>query len=114
MTHTSLYSRSVQIILDNQHPNGAYVAGPGYPTYEYCWLRDGAYIAYAMDCVEQHASASRFHDWVATTILGHAEAAREAVETFRRGGYPQQRCLHARYPVEGRDTDEAWPNFPPH
>ena len=46
-----LYHRSIDIIKENQAASGAYVASPSFPTYHYCWLRDGSYIAYAMDSV---------------------------------------------------------------
>ncbi|KPV52167.1 hypothetical protein SE17_17090, partial [Kouleothrix aurantiaca] len=48
---------SIALIRAHQSPNGAYVASPTFPTYHYCWFRDGTYIAYAMDLVGEHASA---------------------------------------------------------
>jgi NHL repeat/Glycosyl hydrolases family 15 len=49
MAINDLYQRSILIILQNQSPSGAYIASPNFPTYAYCWLRDGSFIAHAMD-----------------------------------------------------------------
>ena len=57
-----LYRRSIQIILENQSGSGAYIASPHFPTYHYCWFRDGAFCAYAMDLAGERESAARFHD----------------------------------------------------
>nr|MBI2904378.1 glycoside hydrolase [Chloroflexota bacterium] len=45
---TDLYRQSIEIILRNQTASGAYLASPNFPTYHYCWFRDGSFIAYAM------------------------------------------------------------------
>ena len=44
-----LYKKSIQTILANQSQWGSFIASPNFPTYQYCWLRDGSYIAHAMD-----------------------------------------------------------------
>ena len=44
-----LIARSIDVIRSGQVPSGAYLAWPTYPTYRYCWFRDGTFIAYAMD-----------------------------------------------------------------
>ena len=45
---------SVASILRNQEENGAFVASPDFAQYHYCWLRDGSFIAYALDQVGEH------------------------------------------------------------
>jgi hypothetical protein len=40
-----LYQHSIDLILANQHADGAYIASPAFPTYHYCWLRDGSFVA---------------------------------------------------------------------
>ena len=59
---TDLFQRSVEIILQNQSATGAYLASPNFDTYRYCWFRDGAFIAYAMNLAGEHESAQRFHN----------------------------------------------------
>ena len=55
---------SVASILRNQEENGAFVASPDFAQYHYCWLRDGSFIAYALDQVGEHERGSRYHEWV--------------------------------------------------
>ena len=110
---SDLYQRSIQIILENQAGSGAYIASPHFPTYHYCWFRDGAFCAHAMDRVGEHASAARFHDWAARAILDRAEVVRRATAAARPGCPPAaEDQLHTRYTLEGQDgTREEWPNY---
>lgn len=112
MIMPKLYHRSVEIILDNQTPQGSYVASPNFPTYRYCWFRDGAYIAYSMNLAGEHDSARCFHSWSATTILRYAEKALRAIEKARQGLPLGEDYLHTRYTLEGREANnESWANF---
>ena len=108
-----LYRRSVEIILENQAGSGAYIASPHFPTYHYCWFRDGSFSAYAMDLVGERDSASRFHDWAAYTILARTQVVERAVSRARPGQPPAPADqLHTRYTLEGEDgTREEWPNY---
>ena len=72
----------IDAILKAQHVNGAFPAGAEFSQYQYCWLRDGAFIANALDvaaeraaaagnhtaAAERHQAAARFHGWVARTL----------------------------------------------
>jgi isomaltose glucohydrolase len=89
-----LRSRSIEIIHAGQADSGAYVACPNFPPYRYCWFRDGSFIADAMSRHGEVESAEAFFDWCARTI--------EA-----RGG----ENLHARYELDGSDTQDEWPKF---
>ena len=108
-----LVQRSVEILLENQSASGAYVASPNFPTYGYCWFRDGAYIAHAMDCVGEHDSARRFHDWAAGVIVERQEVVWRAIDKARRGQpLSAADILHTRYTLDGKESHEvAWPNF---
>jgi GH15 family glucan-1,4-alpha-glucosidase len=107
-----LYRASIAIILKNQAPTGSYIASPNFPTYHYCWFRDGAYIAYAMNRAGEHHSAFRFHTWSARTILRHAEKAQRAVEKAHQGLPLGEDYLHTRYTLEGEEAGgEGWANF---
>lgn len=107
-----LLSSSIEIIKENQSPTGAYVASPNFPTYQYCWFRDGSYIAYAMNLIGENESAAQFHDWVASTILNHMSVIRRAVEKSTRGEMLDKRdILHTRYTVNGEEANQKWPNF---
>jgi GH15 family glucan-1,4-alpha-glucosidase len=109
---TGLFQRSIQIILQNQSPTGAYIASPNLAAYRYCWFRDGAFIAYAMDLVGEHESAYRFHGWSAAVINRRASTVRRAIASARRNEPLEQAdILHTRYTVAGEAGDEDWPNF---
>ena len=64
-----LFKRSIEIILANQHPSGAYVACPNFQTYRYCWFRDASFVAYAMELTGEGESAGRFNAWAARAVI---------------------------------------------
>ena len=108
-----LFQRSIEIILENQSANGAYIASPNFPTYHYCWFRDGSFIAYAMDLAGQPESAGRFHQWVAGRINERKELVRIGVAKARSGEkLTEAEILHTRYRLDGSDGEPGnWPNF---
>ncbi len=109
---SDLLQRSIQIILQNQSPTGAYLASPNFATYHYCWFRDGAFIAYAMNLAGEHESAHRFHNWSAAVINRRAGTIRRAIaKTQRNEPLDHADILDTRYTVTGEAGDEAWPNF---
>lgn len=110
---TNLYQRSIEIILENQSENGAYIASPNFPTYHYCWFRDGSFIAYAMDLAGQKDSADRFHQWVAERVNERKDLVRNSLAKARSGGrLTEAEILHTRYRLDGTDGEAGnWPNF---
>jgi len=109
----NLYQRSIEIILENQSASGAYIASPNFPTYHYCWFRDGSFIAYAMDLAGQHTSAHRFHHWVAERVNERKELVRTGIAKARAGEkLTEAEILHTRYRLDGTDGEPGnWPNF---
>lgn len=107
-----LFQRSIEIILQNQSPTGAYLASPNFATYQYCWFRDGAFIAYAMNLAGEHDSAYRFHDWAATAVNRRAGLVKRAIEKAQRNeALDPSDILDTRFTVEGEAGHEEWPNF---
>lgn len=108
---SSLYEHSISIILSNQHPSGAYVASPGFMPYRFCWFRDGAFIAYAMDLVGEHESARRFHEWASQTVLRYESKVLRCMENAQRGLAPTgEECFHSRFTLDGMEVEGEWPN----
>jgi GH15 family glucan-1,4-alpha-glucosidase len=109
---TDLNSYSIDVILHNQAPSGAYVASPTFPTYQYSWFRDGAYIAYAMDLYGYPESSARFHAWAAGVISRRAALITRAVENGRNGSHPgPKEILHTRFTLTGDEVpEEGWQN----
>ncbi len=110
---SNLYQRSIEIILENQSASGGYIASPNFPTYHYCWFRDGSFIAYAMDLAGQHESAYRFHEWVAGRVNERKDLVLTGLAKARSGGkLTEAEILHTRYRLDGTDGEPGeWPNF---
>lgn len=106
-----LIDRSVALILEQQATSGAYIASPSFPTYAYSWLRDGSFIAHAIDRVGQHASAARFHRWVGAVLTRYESkvndlTARSAAgETIALGEQ-----MHTRFTLDGLEAEDEWTN----
>jgi len=106
------HDTDVRFILDSQADNGAYLASPSFSQYPYCWLRDGSFIAHAMDAVGQSASAAAFHGWVAATLSPLDDHVRALIRTrHEEGRVDHDRMLPARFPVHGEPQRDGWPDF---
>src|SRR5262249_3041279 len=100
-----LYRGSSQIIRRSQHRAGAYVASPTFPTYRYSWIRDGAFVAYAMDQAQAHESAHAFHRWTSRTVL-QQQSKIAALEAEPETPLDDRTTLHARFTAEGTEGTE--------
>jgi GH15 family glucan-1,4-alpha-glucosidase len=102
----------IQLIRHCQHTSGAYPACPTFSQYPYSWLRDGSFIAYAMDRVGVHASARAFHLWAARTLEAQGG---HVTELLRRAGageaIPPGDFLPTRFALDGGWRQDGWPNF---
>jgi GH15 family glucan-1,4-alpha-glucosidase len=104
--------RSVEIIKQNQALSGAYLASPAFVHYQYAWLRDGTFVAYAMDRCGEHDSAGRFYGWCAGVLIKHGEKARRTIAALRSGQVPAAGdFLHTRYTIDGEEARGEWGNF---
>jgi GH15 family glucan-1,4-alpha-glucosidase len=92
---TDLRARSIDVIAAGQAPSGAYSAASTFGPYrEYCWFRDGSFIADGMSRAGETLSAERFFDWGA-----------EIVRAKPAGPWD------ARYRLDGsRDETSWWPH----
>ena len=103
---------SVASILRNQEENGAFVASPDFAEYRYCWLRDGSFIAYALDQVGEHGASARYHEWANRAVGGISALIDRAIDWHREG-----KALHpdhmppARFALDGSNVVDDWPNF---
>jgi GH15 family glucan-1,4-alpha-glucosidase len=109
-----LFEKSIQIIKQHQSETGAFVASNNFPTYQYCWLRDGSYIAHAMDTAGEYESASAFFKWVGRTIQRFSYKVDEA-RLRLAAGLPMGKddLLHTRFTLDGEEVyiDDTWGNF---
>ncbi|MCL6451119.1 MAG: hypothetical protein K6T75_07510 [Acetobacteraceae bacterium] len=99
-------------LLAQQEPGGAFLAAPTFPPYRYCWLRDGSFIAYALDRAGQGAASRRFHLWAADVVLRRRDRIEALVEARAQGRPLDPRLfLHTRYSALGEEGTEPWGNF---
>ncbi|MEX2547640.1 MAG: glycoside hydrolase family 15 protein [Chloroflexota bacterium] len=110
-TGLDLRRRSIEIILANQTSSGAFIASPTFSQYGFCWVRDGAFIAHALDLAEEHGAAARFHDWMAEVVLARRVGLARAAEAGRRGDIPPVDYLHCRYSADAAESAVVWPAF---
>ncbi len=103
----------VQVLLSHQHVDGAYVASPSFSQYPYGWLRDGAFIAHALDRVGRRDSSGAFHTWVASAVLRLEPRVRDLIARRATGAaVDHDLMLPARFTLDGRPDDAGdWPDF---
>jgi GH15 family glucan-1,4-alpha-glucosidase len=103
---------SIEIMLSCQTPSGAFIAAPTFPTYAYCWLRDGSFIAYSLIEAGRSEPALDFLLWCSRTLLAQS-ATLEALEAKLSAGAPlaPSDFLPARYRADGSAVRDDWPNF---
>lgn len=107
-----LRARSIEIILANQAPSGAFVAGPTFSQYGYAWFRDGAFIAEALDLVGERAASAHFHEWAARVVEASRHGIERAIASVEAGQAPDPAdVLHCRYAVDGSPGPADWPLF---
>lgn len=107
-----LVEHSLAVIEDGQAPSGAYVASPTFPTYDYSWFRDGAFIADAMSRYDRVDSTDRFHAWCAGVIADRADQITDLVGRAGTSRHPtHDEHLRTRYTLDGREADGFWENF---
>ncbi|HET7676215.1 MAG TPA: glycoside hydrolase family 15 protein [Candidatus Limnocylindrales bacterium] len=104
------YSR--RRLLAAQDPGGAFVASPTFEQYRYAWLRDGAFIAYALSSAGEVEAADRFHAWVGRVIMASAPGIERAIAAAPSGRSPSPAdYLHCRYTLDGAHGPADWPTF---
>ncbi len=109
---SGLLQHSVDVILSNQSASGAWVASPSFPTYRYSWLRDGSFIAHAMDRVGRFESARSFFCWVGRTLRRYAPKADRMLRGQAGGGpLDLSDCLHTRFSLDGEEVPGEWGDF---
>lgn len=107
-----LRQKSIAVIESNQLSSGGLVACPTFDNYKYSWLRDGTFIAYAMDRVGRHDVAERFYRWVSRAVSRYEDRVEALIAKSRAGiTIEHDEHLHTRYKLDGSEGQEGWPNF---
>ncbi|MEC0265665.1 glycoside hydrolase family 15 protein [Paenibacillus anseongense] len=112
MQREQLINHSISIIKGNQHPRGGYIASPLFPPYAYSWLRDGTFIANAMDCVGETDSSALFHRWVAGVLKNKRSHVDALIHKHNNKEWiDRSEFLGTRYHLDGRDDVSEWGHF---
>ena len=111
--HARLFSRSIEVITDGQATTGAYLAAPTFPTYQFSWFRDGAFIADAMSRVGEIASAEAFFGWCNRILTVRGDQINDLVARGERDveDVALTEHLHTRYTVDGEESGTDWQDF---
>lgn len=112
VSSAALAASSLQVLAGAQADSGAIVASTAFGQYDYCWFRDGAFIAHALAVSGELDRAERFHLWCRAVVEQEAGAIGRAIAS-RAAGLPVDAgdVLDARYRTDGSRGDEPWPNF---
>src|SRR5215217_8118368 len=104
--HARLISRSIEVITGGQAATGAYLASPTFPTYQFSWFRDGAFIADAMSRVGRIDSAEAFFGWCDRILTDRREQVLDLVARGERDveDVALTEHLHTRYTVDGAES----------
>src|SRR5258708_2479530 len=109
---TTLYQRSIAIILAGQVDSGGYLASPNFSQYKACWMRDGALIAFGMDCGGEHASSRGFFSWANRTLTRYVPQIELVLNKLAQNITPAEfDYLPTRFTPEGERVPGAWWDF---
>jgi GH15 family glucan-1,4-alpha-glucosidase len=109
---TALKQQSIQAILENQNADGAIIASPDFTQYHYSWLRDGSFIAFALDLAGEHEASSKFHSWVTRSLDGISDSIEDVIEKMLSGQpVDPQNMPPARFSLTNSSEPDDWPNF---
>ncbi|MFD0692797.1 glycoside hydrolase family 15 protein [Paenibacillus sp. GCM10027628] len=112
MDRKQLAADSITIIKLNQHPRGGYAASPLFTHYTYSWLRDGTFIAYAMDQAGESDSAEQFYHWVNRVLCDKRNTVDKLIGKHERKEWIDRgEFLGTRYHLDGRADNSEWGHF---
>lgn len=106
-----LLQKSTALLTLYQHRSGSFPAAPFFPVYQYCWLRDGTFCAYALDLMGLKDNSRSFYRWVKRTLQKHLPKLEGLKEKVLTGNYRDDDFLHTRFTLEGEEGKEPWGNF---
>ncbi|MGD0693139.1 MAG: glycoside hydrolase family 15 protein [Acidimicrobiales bacterium] len=103
---------SIDAILRNQSTSGAIVASPDFAQYQFCWLRDGSFSAFALDRAGEHEASARYHAWVNEAIGGISGIIDDVIDKMVHGDKLDPSIMPpARFDLDGTSVIDDWPNF---
>lgn len=110
----ALLDHSRALIRSLQTSEGAYPASPTFSAYkDFCWFRDGAFIADGMSVAGEIDSVDAFFTWCARVVVRYRGDIEAAVEAAAAGEpLADDRMLPARFTFDGaRESGADWWDF---
>jgi GH15 family glucan-1,4-alpha-glucosidase len=107
---------SIELLVRSPTPEGAIPAGTLHEIYQYGWLRDGSWCAYALDRAGRTSAVAAWHHWVASTLLRHERRVDEALGAARAHWVTGAVMMPARFTLAGEEETpgeggKEWPSF---
>ncbi|MDY0289637.1 MAG: glycoside hydrolase family 15 protein [Sphaerochaeta sp.] len=110
----TMHKDSIDLLLKYQHPAGSFVASPTFSQYQYCWLRDSAYIAYSLLLANEIESVRLYISWAVQILENNDEKIKRLSTLVLQNAQLEERdLLGARFSLEGEDDPTDWPNYQP-
>ena len=107
-----LVYRSLRLLRETQHTDGAWPASPGFEPYRYSWFRDGSFIAEGASVAGLTVEAEAFHRWCAAVLLREQPAVLRVAAALADGvEVADPALLPARYNLDGTRHEDDWWNF---
>jgi len=106
-----LVKKSKAVLTLYQHQSGAFPACPTFPVYNYCWLRDGTFCAYALDLTGETLSSRRYYYWIKETLSCYLFKLDTLFKKLGSSQVDDNDFLHTRYTLDGKEGSEPWGNF---
>ncbi|TXN38315.1 glycoside hydrolase family 15 protein [Flagellimonas hymeniacidonis] len=111
-TRPELVNISLELLKEHQHSSGSFPASPNFKEFNYCFLRDASYCAYALLLYGEAGSCKKFLQWCHNTIMACSDNI-EAVKRKALGSdhIETNEFLAVRFELDGSLDRSDWPNF---
>jgi len=106
-----LFEKSIRLITYYQANSGAFIASPDFAQYNFCWIRDATFIAYALDVWGYHRYAHKYYMWVRSVLDKKIDDIKSIISDEHEISSDDPRLLPARFSLAGEALNDDWPNF---
>ncbi len=100
-----LKEKSLEVLKNSQTRTGAFKASLSGTHYSACWLRDGFWIATALEDLDTDRSVKYYH-WVLDLFRKHEWKMDKMIEMPER--VSENEVLHPKFDPEGNEFQEPW------
>lgn len=111
-SRSELIKISLELLKEHQHSSGSFPASPNFKEFNYCFLRDASYCAYALLLYGESERCKTFLEWCHNAIISCSDKI-EAVKSKALGSdhIGINEFLPVRFELDGSLDKSDWPNF---